>query len=128
MPAATAEKPDTPVAPLSLRLRAVLISIGAGCLLAFFYGNAQTEEFRLRYPAFHPWLWNLFLSCAVAGFVGALAAWWRRRWGIWTMLVAGILGGVISLYAMSLTLVGTLIVLAAVAVWTSAQADSSALH
>jgi hypothetical protein len=121
------ENVASPPAPLSIRLRVLLLVVGASCAMAFFYANAHTEEFRLQYPRFRPWLWNLYLTCPVAGVVGALAMWWHRRWGFWTVMVAGVLATLIGLYAMGPTLVSAMAVLALIAVWMAVQPDWDSL-
>jgi hypothetical protein len=93
------------------------------CATAFYYGNRHSEEFRLEFPRFEPWLWNLYLTCAVAGLAGILGLWWCRRWGFWTLLVAGVLASAIGLYAMHFTLIGAAVALALVATWIGVQPD-----
>jgi hypothetical protein len=107
--------PGTESAPL--RLRFTLIALAVVYVWLFFLGNSRSEEFRLDFPRFEPWLWNLYLTCVPVALVGMGAMWWRRPWGYWTLLTATVLATLIGVYAMGFTLIGAGIVLAFAAVW-----------
>jgi hypothetical protein len=114
-----------PVAPhrTSLGLRLALVALGAACIAGFHYGNSRAEEFRLNFPSFQPWLWNLYLTCFLAGLVGVIAMWWSRRWGFWTLVWAGVLASAIGGYAMGFTMIGAAIIVVLVAAWLAVQPD-----
>ncbi|MGE0761210.1 MAG: hypothetical protein AB7F89_26485 [Pirellulaceae bacterium] len=123
----TTDAEPTPHEPLSLRFRVVLGVVAVACLASVLYGNAHTEEYRLLYPRFRPWLWNLYLTCFVAGIAGSIAAFLMRRWGYWTLMGAGTLAVLISIYAMGITLAGLIMALSLGAIWVAAQPDWSKL-
>jgi hypothetical protein len=104
-------------APVPLLLRIVLAVLGAGSLFWFFYGNSHTEEFRLTYPKFEPWLWNLYLTALLASLVGVFAVWSRRHWGLWLLVVVAAIMIVIEIYAVGITLRTAIIPAAIALVW-----------
>ena len=103
--------------PIPLLLRIILACLGAGSLAWFFYGNAHTEEFRLTYPRFEPWLWNLYLTALLASLVGVFAVWSRRHWGLWLLGIVAAIMVVIEIYAMGVTLRTAIIPAAIALVW-----------
>ena len=103
--------------PVPLLLRIVLAVLGAGSLAWFFYGNSHTEEFRLSYPRFEPWLWNLYLTALLASLVGVFAVWSRRHWGLWLLAAVAAIMVVIEIYAVGITLRTAIIPAAIAIVW-----------
>jgi hypothetical protein len=103
--------------PIPLLLRVVLAFLGAGSLAWFFYGNSHTEEFRINYPRFEPWLWNLYLTALLASLVGVFAVWSRRHWGLWLLVGVAALMVLIEIYAVGVTLRTAIIPAAIALVW-----------
>ena len=71
-------------------LRIVLVALAAACILNFWQANVRTDDYRLRYPFFDPWLWNFYLSFYWASVVAAIAMWNWHKWGMWTLAVVAV--------------------------------------
>jgi hypothetical protein len=104
-------------APAPFVLRLILALLGAGSLAWFFYGNSHTEEFRLSYPKFEPWLWNLYLTALLASLAGVFAVWSRRHWGLWLLVAVAAIMVAIEIYAVGITLRTAIIPAAIALVW-----------
>ena len=77
---------SAPAAPMgTVALRLVLVGLSIACLTSFWNANSHTDDYRLHYPLFTPWLWNLYLTFALASVVALFAMWNWRKWGIWLL-------------------------------------------
>lgn len=90
-----------PVAPLLVRI--VLAVLAMNCLAWFFYANSNTDSYRLAYPRFQPWLWNMYLTTYLASLVGIFAVWSLRAWGFWLLVFLTVTMIAIEIFAMGFT-------------------------
>ena len=120
MSTATAEHSESTLFPIAL-FRSVLVLLGIACVYAFWQANAQTDDYRLRYPVFAPWLWNLYLTFYLGSVVSFIAMWNWRMWGLWLFAAISVAMLFTEFYAMGFTWSALRIPAAFAAVWFAAQ-------
>lgn len=101
--------------------RALVVIVGAACVAAFWQANAATDEYRLRYPVFMPWFWNLYLSFYVGAVVAAIGLWNWRKWGLYLLAAMAIGMMFTEFYAMGFQFAVLRIPLVFLAVWLGSQ-------
>ncbi len=111
-----------PAAPFgTVCLRLVLVSVGVACLTGFWYANSHTDDYRLHYPLFTPWLWNLYLTFELASVVALIAMWNWRKWGLWLLASMAIAMLFTEFYTMGFSLTSLRIPLVLAIVWFAAH-------
>lgn len=113
---------STPAASMGVVvLRLILVGLSIACLVSFWSANAHTDDFRLHYPLFTPWLWNLYLTFTLATVVALIAIWNWRKWGLWLLTSMAVATLFTEFYAMGFTLASLRIPTALALVWFTAQ-------
>ncbi len=98
-------------------LRVLLVLVGVGCLVEVWHANRLTEEYRLHYPQFTPWLWNLYLTYEMSCVVAMFGMWNWRKWGLFVLTGMAVAMLFTEFYAMGFTFMSLRIPLVLSAVW-----------
>lgn len=108
--------------------RVLLVALAIGCLLSFWSLNHHTDDYRLRYPLFVPWLWNLYLTFYLAGVFASFTVWNWRKWGVWLLIAMGVAMLFTEIYAMGFTFHSLRIPVVLAGVWFGLQPVWRRLH